>query len=84
MLKEIKFRQPSYYVRQCELEMPQSNGNKKIYHASIPEKHAKIGNWVKIDEENWKVAWVSAIRIPIEEAQERSRDHLKQRKVSDI
>jgi hypothetical protein len=54
----------------------------------IPEQFASLGNCVKIKngeewEDGWKIVIVGARKEDVE-VHERSRDHLKQRKASDI
>lgn len=70
--------------RQCELQRGTTG-----QVAWIPEVHAKVGNYLKITEngvtENgWKVMSVGETRQTTEYRREYERDHMHQRRASDI
>lgn len=74
--------------RQCEMRKPAKDGPVGIRVAWIPEKFAVKGKWLKLKingqwEDHWQVTAVYA-RQETREVYDRSRDHLKQRKASDV
>lgn len=80
-------RRPKVYSRQCVLERKIENGT--INQISwIPEQFAKVGRFLKLLEKDvwengWQVVSVGG-RQSREERIERGRDHVNQRKGSDI
>jgi len=65
--------------RQCKLQKGIS-----FTYSWIPEKFAKVGNCVKLKDDNgWQVVNVFGI-MDSKKVQERSIDYRNQRKVSDI
>lgn len=76
------------FSRQCALERPLASGGKQIQISWIPEEFAKIGKFLKLREgdvwENgWQVASIGG-RQSRQQRIDRSRDHIIQRKGSDI
>lgn len=73
-----------YFMRQCLLRY-------SAYETVewLPEKFCSLGKLLKLKEGEswtgpWKIEKVYPRRKSIKEVDERSRDHLKQRKFSDI
>lgn len=78
------------HSKQVELERGEASKNSRVtYIAWIPEKFAVVGKVLDFKDDNgvWSVGWtVTAVytRQSTLEVRERSRDHLRQRKSSDI
>jgi hypothetical protein len=75
------------HMRQCTLRQ-KFGGISTETTSWIPEQFAKLGNCVSLKdgdewEDGWKIVIVGA-RKEATEVHERSRDHLRQRKASDI
>lgn len=77
------------HYRQCHME--QSQGRATYHHTAwLPEKFAKLGDNVKLLEsdgrwsENWRVTFVSRMRLSEDVVRKAERAHLKQRQASDI
>ena len=69
---------------QCRFEKQLPDGNKQMQTAWIPKKYAQIGSFVTLDDDDgWQVMEVGGT-MDAKQIGERSRDHLKQRKASDI
>jgi len=65
--------------RQCKLQKGIT-----FQYSWIPEKFAKVGNYVRLkDDDGWKVVEVFST-MDSKKVQERSIDYRNQRKVSDI
>lgn len=79
------------FYRQCTLEKTGKNKKvtgqpwKQTQVSWIPEKYAIVGKCLRLEGDNgWVVISVSDTRLSKDEVEKRSRDHLKQRKVTDI
>lgn len=76
------------YHRQCVLVKPNGKSSNKTIISWIPEEYAVINKYVKLKndgiwEDGWKVTEVGSRKLS-KDINERSRDYLRQRKVSDI
>jgi len=73
---------------QCELARPTELG-RQLMTSWIPEEIAKVGLTVRLkgEDEEWTDGWlVLAVynRLPFSYLKKRDRDHINQRKVSDV
>ena len=74
---------------QCVLHLPQADGSIKVHTSFIPSQLAKKGKKVKIKWENgiWINGWIVAevgTAWPEDRCLAYERDHMSQRKASDI
>jgi len=73
------------FYRQCILHKELSSGGRRVQTSWIPEKYATVGKYLKLkDEDGWQVKSVGDEKRTQKEVLARSRDHLKQRQVSDV
>ena len=100
MAKGAKTKHGKHMSAQCKMRSTDTDGkgegvthvvsldgsaNYYEYVSWIPAKYGKKGAWIKIKgyAGNWQVVEVWSIK-PEADANERSRDHLHQRKASDV
>lgn len=77
------------FYRQCELARPVGPGGRESMVSWIPEEIARIGATVRLKGEDgeWTEGWlVLAVydRVPLSHLKRRDRDHINQRKQSDV
>lgn len=77
------------FYRQCELARPCGLDCRELMTSWIPEEIAKVGETVRLKDEDgeWTEGWlVLAVydRRPFSYLKERDRDHINQRKQSDV
>lgn len=80
-------KKTEYYV-QCELRKPAETGT-FTDTAWIPAKFATVGKTIRIkrDDDTWDDGWIvvrTYSKIEADKIEAGERDHLKQRKVSDV
>jgi len=78
----------SYHVQvKCcrPLEKGRADSKTEWYTAYIPEKYARIGNTIDIDDvgEDWMICWIGT-PVLSDVVNERSQDYKRTRKASDI
>lgn len=77
------------FYRQCELARPSELG-RELMTSWIPEKIAKVGNVVRLKDEDgewtegWEVLVAYDVRMAYSYLKKRDRDHVNQRKASDV
>lgn len=76
------------FYRQCELVRPSVEG-RELMVSWIPEEISKVGETVRLKDEDgeWTEGWlVLAVydRMPFSYLKKRDRDHINQRRQSDV
>lgn len=77
------------YYRQCSMRRKIAEDIYKLHVAWIPDKHAKVGKYIKIklDDGTWEDGWeITAVwtKKDAKFVEDGERDYKKQRKASDI